>query len=59
MNMAMLQQIAQTKSHNQAHQQGTEVTVPTQDDAIDQHPIITIKIGTITVINGTDIGSPG
>ena len=59
MNMAMLQQIAQTKSHHQAHQQGTEVTVPTQDDVIDPHPTITIKIGTITIIIGTDIGLSG
>ena len=59
MNMAMLQQIAQTKSHHQVHQQGTEVTVPTQDDAIDPPPTITIEIGTITVITGTDIGLAG
>ena len=59
MNMAMSQQIAQTKSHHRAHHQGTEVTVPTQDDMIDPHPTITIEIGTITVITGTDIGLAG
>ena len=59
MNMAMLQQIAQTKYHHQAHQQGTEVTIPTQDDVIDPHPTITIEIGTITMITGTDTGLAG
>ena len=59
MSMAMLQQIAQTKSLCQVHQQGTEVTVPSQDDMIDPHPATTIKIGTITVIIGTDIGLAG
>ena len=58
-NMAMLQDIAQTKFLCQAHKQGTEVTVPTQDDAIDPHPTITIEIGTITVIIGTDIDLAG
>ena len=59
MNMATTQQIAQTKSHHQAHQQGTEITVPMQDDMIDPHPIITIKIGTITMIIRTGIGLAG
>ena len=59
MNMAMLQQIAQTISHSQAHQQGTEVTFPTQDDVIDPHPIITIEIDTITMTSGTDTGLAG
>ena len=59
MSMAMSQQIAQTKSHHQVHQQGTEITVPTQDDALDPHLTITIKIGTITVIIRTDIGLAG
>ena len=57
--MAMLEQIAQTKSHHQVHQQGTEITVPTQDDLTDPHLAITIEIGTITMINGTDIVSAG
>ena len=52
----MLQQIAQTKFHHQVHQQGTEITVPTQDNMIDPHLAITIEIGTITMIIGTDIG---
>ena len=30
-----------------------------QVDTIDPHPIITIKIGTITMIIGTDIGLAG
>ena len=30
-----------------------------QDNAVDPHPIITIEIGTITVIIGTDIGLAG
>ena len=59
MNMAMSQQIAQTKSHHQAHQQGTEIRALLQDNAMDPHPIITIKIGTITMIIRTDIGLAG
>ena len=59
MNMAMSHQITQTTSYHQAHQQGTEVTVPTEDNMIDPHPIITIEIGTITWIIGTDIGLAG
>ena len=59
MNMTMSPQIAQTKSHHQAHQQGTEITIPMQGDARDPHPIITIKIGTITMITGTDISLAG
>ena len=55
----MLQQIAQTKFHHQVHQQGTEITVPTQDDVIDPHLTITIEMGTITMITGTDIGLSG
>ena len=55
MSMATLQQIAQTKAHHQVHQQGTEITVLTQDNAIDPHLAITIKIGTIR----THIGSAG
>ena len=53
---AMLQQIAQPKSHHQVHQHGTEIPVPTQDNAIDPHLTITIEIGTIIMIIGTDIG---
>ena len=55
----MLQQIVQTKSHHQVHQQGTEITVLTQGDVIDPHPTITIKIGTITMIFRTDKGLAG
>ena len=57
--MAMLQQIAQTKSHHQAHQQDTEIPTLTQDDVIDPHLGITIKIGTITVTIETGIGLAG
>ena len=59
MNMAMLQQIAQTKLHHQVHWQGTEIPVLTKDTMIDPHLTITIKIGTITVIIKTDIGLAG
>ena len=59
MGMATSQQIAQTKSHHQVHQQGTEITVLTQDDATDPHLTITIKIGIITVTIRTDIGLAG
>ena len=57
--MVMSQQIAQTRSHHQVPQQGTEITVPTQDDVTDPHHAITIKIGIITMITGTDIGLAG
>ena len=49
MIMAMLQQIAQTKSHHQAYQPGTETTILTQGNVIDPPLRITIEIGTITV----------
>ena len=52
----MLQQIAQTKSHHQVHQRGTEITVPTQDDTTDPHLATTIKIVTFTMIIWTVIG---
>ena len=55
----MLQQIAQTQSHHQAHWQGTEITVPMHDDVINPHLIITIEIGTITMIIRKDIGLGG
>ena len=35
MNMAMPQQITQTKSHHQVHLQGTEIPLPMQDAVID------------------------
>ena len=59
MSMAMLQQIAQTKSHHQVHWQDTEVTVLTQDDAIVPNLTITIDIGTITMIIETNMGLAG
>ena len=54
MIMAMLQQIAKTKSHYQAYQSDTETTILTQDNMINPTLKITIKIGTITVT--TEIG---
>ena len=59
MIMATLQQIAQTKSHHQAYQQDTEITILTQDDIIDPHLLITIEIGTITMTIETGIGLAG
>ena len=59
MNMAMSQQLAQTKSNNQVHLQGTEIPILTQDTAIDPHLAMTTKIGTITMIIETDIDLAG
>ena len=55
MIMDMLQHIAQTKSHDQAYQQDTEITILTQDNVIGPHLRITIKIGTITMTIETGI----
>ena len=57
--MAMSQQIAPTKSHHQANQQDTEITILTQDNMIDPHLEIAIEIDTITVIIGTGVGIAG
>ena len=43
MNMAMLQQIAQTKSHCQVHLQGTDIPILTQKVMIDPHLAIIIE----------------
>ena len=43
MNMAMLQQIVQTKSHHQVHLQGTEIPILMPDTAIDLHLTMIIK----------------
>ena len=59
MTMAMLQQIAQTKSHHQVYQQDTEIIILTQYDMIDPHLGITIMIGTITITIKTGIGLAG
>ena len=59
MIMAMSQHIAQTKSHHQASQQDTEITILTQDNVIDPHLGITIVIGTITMTIETGIGLAG
>ena len=57
--MAMLQQTAQTKSHHQVHQQGTEIPALTQDTAVDPHFIIAIEIGIFAVIIRTGIDLAG
>ena len=57
--MAMLQQIAKTKSHHQAYQQDTEITILTQDNMTGAHLGLTIMIGTITMTIKTGIGSAG
>ena len=57
--MAMLQQIAQTKSHHQTGQQDTEITILTQNNVIDPHLGITIAIGTIPMTIKTGIGLAG
>ena len=57
--MATSQQIAQTKSHHQAYQQDTEITILTQYGMIDPHLRITIEIGTITMTIETGIGLAG
>ena len=44
MNMAMLQQIAQTKSHHQVHLQGTEIPILMQDAMIDLHLAMIIRM---------------
>ena len=59
MTMAMLQQIAQTKSHHQVYQQDTEITILTQENMIGPHLRITITIGTITMTIKTGIGLAG
>ena len=59
MIMAMLQQIAQTKSHHQAYQQDTEIKILTKDNVIDPHLGVTIEIGTITMAIKTGIGLAG
>ena len=59
MTMAMLQQNAQKKSHHQAYQQDTEITILIQGNMRDPHLGITITIGTITVTIKTGIGLAG
>ena len=55
MNMAMLQQIAQTKSHCQVCLQDKEIPILTQDAMIDPPLAMTIKTGTVamTIETGT------
>ena len=59
MIMATLRQIAQTKSHHQAYQQDTKITILTQDNVIDPCLRITIEIGTITMTIKAGIGLAG
>ena len=59
MIMAMPQQIAQTKSHHQAYQQDTEITILAQDNVIDPHLGIALEIDTITMTIETGIGLAG
>ena len=59
MNVAMSQQIVQTKSHHQVHLQDKEIPILTQDAMIDPPLTMTIKTGTVTMTNETDIGSTG
>ena len=59
MIMAMLQQIVLTKFCHQAYWQDTEIPILTQEDVIDQHPNITIIIGTITMTIKTGTGLAG
>ena len=59
MTMAMLQQIAQTKSQHQAFQQDTEMTILTQDGVIGPNLRITIMTCTITMTIKTGIGLAG
>ena len=49
----------QDKFPPSGYQQDTEITILTQDDVIDPHLRITIKIGTITVTMETGIGLAG
>ena len=59
MNMAMLQQIAQTKSHHQVCLQDKEIPILTQDTVIDPPLAMTIETGTVTTTIETDIDSTG
>ena len=55
MNMAMLQQIAWTKSCHQVHLQDKEIQILTQDAMIDPPSIMTIETGTVTMTIEIDI----
>ena len=59
MNMAMLQQIAQTKSHHQVHLQDKETHILTQDAVIDLPPTMTIEAGTVPMTIMIDIDLTG
>ena len=59
MNMAMLQQIAQTKSCHQVHLQDKEIPVLTQDAMIDLPLTMTIKAGTVAVTIKIDMDLTG
>ena len=53
MNMAMSQQIAQTKSHCQVHLQGTEIPILMQDAMIDLH--LAMIVETVIDLTGQDL----
>ena len=57
--MAMSQQIAQTKSYHQVHQQGMEIPILAQDTVIDLHLTMTIETGILAMIIETDIDLTG
>ena len=59
MNMAMLQQIAQTKSHHQVHLQDKEMPILTQDASIDPPLSMTIKTGIVAMTVEIDIDLTG
>ena len=55
MNIAMSQQIAQTKSHHQVHLQDKEIPILTQDATIDPPLAMTIETGTLAMTVEMDI----
>ena len=57
--MAMLQQIAQTKSHCQVHLQDKEIPILTQDAMIDPPLTMTIEAGTVAMTIEIDIDLTG
>ena len=59
MNMAMLQQIAQTKYHHQVHLQDKEIPILAQDAMIEPPLAMTIETGTVAMIVEIDINLTG
>ena len=58
MNMAMLQQIAQTKSHCQVHLQDKGIPILAQDAMIDPSLAMTIETGTLAMTIEIDTDLP-